>query len=161
MTCLERLTQYLGENGVDFEHMTHPRAFTAQEVAAAQHVPGDSLAKVVMAFIAEKMVMLVLPATCQINFPKLRSALGVEEARLAKEREFADIFSDCEVGAMPPFGNLYEVPVYVDRLLANAEEIVFDAGTHGDTMKVRYADWERLVSPTTLDFAVRAASTAK
>lgn len=154
MTCLERLEKYLRENGVEFKHMTHPPAFTAQEVAAAQHVSGNFLAKVVMAFVGDDMVMLVLPATYKINFQKLRSALGVEEARLAKEDDFADIFPDCQVGAMPPFGNLYEVPVYVDRTLADADEIVFDAGTHTDTLKVRYADWERLVKPTALDFAL-------
>jgi Ala-tRNA(Pro) deacylase len=154
MTCLERLTDYLSENGVDFEHMTHPEAFTAQEVAAVQHIPGDSLAKVVMAFAGGEMVMLVLPATSKINFAKVRSALGVEEVRLAQEKDFAGVFPDCEVGAMPPFGNLYAVPVYVDRLLANSDEIVFDAGTHTDALKLRYADWERLVKPTTFDFAL-------
>ncbi len=157
MTCLERLQKYLRENGVEFQHMTHPQAFTAQEVAAAQHVPGDSLAKVVMAFAGDEMVMLVLPATYKINFARLRSALGVEDARLAREADFADIFPDCEIGAMPPFGNLYDVPVYVDRALANIEAIVFDAGTHTDTLKVRYADWERLVKPAVIDFALRSS----
>lgn len=155
MTCLERLKEYLREHGVVYEHMTHPRAYTAQEVAAAQHVLGDWLAKVVMAFAGDELVMLALPATYKINFAKLRSALGVDDARLAQEDDFAAVFPDCEVGAMPPFGNLYDVPVYVDQVLAEAEEIVFDAGTHTDTLKVAYADWERLVQPTLLDFALR------
>jgi Ala-tRNA(Pro) deacylase len=99
------------------------------------------------------MVMLVLPASYRIDFAKLRTFLSTKDVRPAKEEEFGNIFPDCEVGAMPPFGNLYNVPVYVDRSLTEDPEIVFQAGTHRDTMKIRYADYERLAKPKTGEFA--------
>jgi Ala-tRNA(Pro) deacylase len=99
------------------------------------------------------MVMLVLPAPYHVNPLKASAALGVREVHLAEEERFADAFPDCEVGAMPPFGNLYEVPVYVDRALVEDETIVFRSGTHTDTMSVSYADFEKLVRPTVADVA--------
>ena len=152
MTCKERLEKYLRENGVPFQSMTHPEVYTAQEVAAAQHVPGKQLAKVVIAEADGRMVMLVLPASYLVDFKKLQAILGASKLRLAKE-EFSDIFPDCAIGAMPPFGNLYDIPVYVDRTLTEGSEIVFRAGTHRDTMKIRYADFERLAKPEVGDFS--------
>ncbi len=147
MECRQRLERYLRENGVVFETRHHPRAVSAQEVAAAEHVPGRMLAKTVMVMADERLVMLVLPAPQQVDLGKTTAALGVKEARLADEAEFEGAFPDCEVGAMPPFGNLYGVPVYVEEALAEDEQIVFRAGTHTDTMSVRYADFEKLVTP--------------
>jgi Ala-tRNA(Pro) deacylase len=153
MECRDRLEDYLRENGVPFEVQHHPRAITAQEVAATEHVPGQMLAKVVMVLADGEMVMLTLPAPYQVDLEKVGKVLGAEEARLAEEEEFEVIFPDCEVGAMPPFGNLYELPVYVEEALAEDETIFFRAGTHTDTMSVRYADFEQLVEPTVAEFA--------
>ncbi len=155
MDCKDRLEAYLREKQVPFEVRHHPRAVTAQEVAASEHVPGKMLAKTVMVLADSKMVMLALPAPYQVDMDKASTALGVGEVRLAQEEEFEDTFSDCEVGAMPPFGNLYKVPVYVEEALAEDETIVFRAGTHTDTMSVRYADFERLVEPTIAEFGAR------
>jgi len=101
------------------------------------------------------MVMLVVPAHYRLDFAKLRAVLGARKASLAKEEEFVDLFPDCAVGAMPPFGNLYDVPVYVDQALAEEAEIVFRVGTHRHTMKVAYADFERLTQATVGEFAER------
>jgi Ala-tRNA(Pro) deacylase len=153
MECRDRLEGYLRENGVSFEVQHHPRAVTAQEVAATEHVPGKMFAKTVMVLADREMVMLVLPAPYQVDPEKAAEELGAKEVHLASEERFGDTFPDCEVGAMPPFGNLYGVPVYVDETLAEDETVVFRAGTHTDTMSVRYADLERLVEPTVARFA--------
>ena len=153
MDCKERLESYLRQNGVPFEVQHHARAITAQEVAATEHVPGRMFAKVVMILADEKMAMLVLPAPHHVNPEKAAEALGVGEVRLADEESFKDTFPDCEVGAMPPFGNLYGVPVYADESLAEDETMFFRAGTHTDTMSIRYADFQRLVEPTVGEFA--------
>jgi Ala-tRNA(Pro) deacylase len=149
------LKEYLRENGVPFEVQHHPRAITAQEVAATEHVPGKMLAKVVVVMVDGRMVMLSLPAPYQVDLEKVGKVLGAEEARLAEEEEFEGAFPDCEVGAMPPFGNLYGMPVYVEEALAEDETIFFRAGTHTDTMSVRYTDFEQLVEPTIAAFAHR------
>jgi Ala-tRNA(Pro) deacylase len=155
MECRDRLEDYLRENGVPFEVQHHPRAITAQEVAATEHVPGKMLAKVVMVMVDGEMVMLSLPAPYQVDLEKVGKVLVAEETRLAEEEEFEGAFPDCEVGAMPPFGNLYELPVYVEEALAEDETIFFRAGSHTDTMSVRYADFEQLVKPTVAEFAHR------
>jgi Ala-tRNA(Pro) deacylase len=152
MDCKDRLEAYLREKQVPFEVRHHPKAITAQEVAASEHVPGKMLAKTVMVLADGKMVMLALPAPYQVDVDKAGKVLGVE-VRLAHEEEFENTFPDCEVGAMPPFGNLYEVPVYVEAALAEDKTIVFRAGTHTDTMSVSYADFENLVEPTIAEFA--------
>jgi Ala-tRNA(Pro) deacylase len=153
--CKDRLEGYLRENGVPFEMRHHPRVITAQEVAATEHVPGKMLAKVVMVLADGEMIMLTLPAPYQVDLGKASKVLGAGEVRLADEEEFEDAFPDCEVGAMPPFGNLYDLPVYVEEALAEDETIFFRAGTHTDTMSVDYADFERLVEPTVAEFARR------
>jgi Ala-tRNA(Pro) deacylase len=155
MECRGRLEDYLRENGVPFEFQHHPKAITAQEVAATEHVPGKMLVKVVMVLADREMVMLSLPAPYQVDLEKVGKMLVAEEVRLAEEEEFEDAFPDCEVGAMPPFGNLYDLPVYVEEALAEDETIFFRAGTHTDTMSVRYADFEQLVKPTVAEFAHR------
>jgi Ala-tRNA(Pro) deacylase len=153
--CRYRLENYLRENQVPFEEQQHPRAVSAQEVAASEHVPGRMLAKTVMVLADGEMVMLTLPAPYQVDLEKAAAALGVDEARLAEEEEFEDSFPDCEVGAMPPFGNLYGVPVYVEKTLAEDETMVFRSSTHTETMSVSYSDFERLVEPTVAQFALR------
>ena len=155
MTCKERLEAYLRENGVPYQSQHHARVITAQEVAATEHVPGRMFAKTVIVLPngEANMVMLVLPAPYHVNPLKASAALRANDVHLADEERFADAFPDCEVGAMPPFGNLYDVPVYTDRTLVEDENIVFRAGTHTDTMSVSYADFEKLVRPTVADFA--------
>lgn len=153
MKCRERMEEYLRENGVGFEVMTHSQAFTMQEVAAALHVPGKQVAKVVIVKTPAKMAMLVLPAPYRLDFPKVRALIDAKEVRLAQEEEFEDLFPDCETGAMPPFGNLYDVPVYVEQALAEEPDIIFRIGTHRETMKVAYPDYARLAQPTVGEFA--------
>ncbi len=153
MECKDRLERYLRENRVPFEVQHHPRAVPAQEVAASEHVPGKMLAKTVMVLADGQLVMLAVPAPYQVDLEKVSALLEAGEVRLAEEEEFGDAFPDCEVGAMPPFGNLYGIPVYVEEALAEDEQIIFRAGTHTDTMSVRYADFERLVEPTVAEYA--------
>jgi Ala-tRNA(Pro) deacylase len=157
VTCKDRLEQYLRENGVPFEVQHHPRVFTAQEVAAVEHIPGDRLAKVVMAVADDKPVMLALPASYRVDTEKAAAMVGTGQLRLADEREFESQFSDCEVGAMPPFGNLYDVDVYVDEALAREQTIVMRAGTHTDTLSLRYSDFARLVQPRVGEFGRHTA----
>lgn len=131
----------------------HRLAYTAQQLAAAEHITGKQVAKVVVAIVNGSTVMLVLPASSNVNLEKLRAGLGAKELRLAREEEFAATFPDCEVGAMPPFGNLYGVPVYIDRALARAPEITFPVGSHTESMKLRYTDYEKLVHPQVMEFS--------
>jgi Ala-tRNA(Pro) deacylase len=153
MECKERLERYLRDNGVPFETMTHTQAYTMPEVAAALHVPGKQVAKVVVVKADGKTVMLVIPASHRLSFAQVRALLETKKVSLAKEEEFADLFPDCAIGAMPPFGNLYDVPVYVDQALAEEVNIVFRVGTHRHTMKVAYADFARLAQPAVGEFA--------
>jgi len=155
MRCKERLQEYLTGNGVSFEVELHRLAYTAQELAAAERVSGKQVAKVVVAVVDGGLAMAVLPASSSVNLEKLKAEIGARDVRLAREQEFAATFPDCEVGAMPPFGNLYGVPVYVDQSLARATEITFPAGSHTESMRIRYADYERLVKPRVEDFAAR------
>ena len=155
MSCREKLEAYLRDNGVPFQVQHHPVAFTAQKVAASEHIPGKMMAKVVMAFANGKLVMLVLPAPYHVDFAKAATALGVGAVRLAHESEFAGSFPDCQVGAQPPFGNLYGLPVYVDQDLAKDDTIVIEAGTYTDTVSLKFADYQRLVNPTIVDLARR------
>ena len=161
MNCLQRLEMYLRENGVPFEIQHHPTAYTAQEVAASEHVPGKLMAKTVIVFADGKTVMLVLPATHRVDLQKATAALGAQEVRLAEEREFAAAFPDCDVGAMPPFGNLYDLPVWVDPSLTEDEWFLFRAGSHSDTMSLKYADYERLVQPLVADFSHHLGALAR
>ena len=149
----DRLENHLRENGVVFGVQEHPTAFTAQKIAASEHVPGRMFAKVVMASAEGDLIMLVLAASSIVDAAKVSEVLG-KQARLASEGEFAPAFPDCEAGAMPPFGNPFDVAVYVDRALGRNERIVFQAGTHTVTMSVAYADFERLARPTVADIAM-------
>lgn len=150
---VSRLRQYLDENGVKYIAVAHSQAFTAQEVAHSMHVRGREMAKAVMIKADDKLVMAVLPAHHKVNLERFREAAGAREARLAAEAEFKGLFPDCETGAMPIFGNLYGVPVYVDRALARDEEIVFNAGTHTEAIRMRFADFLKLAGPTLAEFS--------
>lgn len=156
MLCKERLEKYLRDAGVKHEYQRHSAAFTAQEVAAAEHLPGRMLAKVVIVVADDALAMAVVPAPAKVDLEKVRRAMGAEEARVAREGEFAEAFPDCDVGAMPVFGNLYDVPVLVDRILTENRTIVSQAGSHTETVSIAYADFERLVSPKVTDLTVHA-----
>jgi Ala-tRNA(Pro) deacylase len=147
MPILTRLKEFLKAEGVRFEVHSHRPAFTAQEVAAAEHVPGRELAKVVMVRDDGDTLMAVLPAPYQVDLDRLGKAIGRKGLRLATEAEFARFFPRCEAGAMPPFGNLYEIPVWVDQSLTHDREIVFNAGNHEQTVRMAYEDFARLVQP--------------
>lgn len=154
MNCKDKLEVYLRENQVPYQIQHHPRAFTAHDVAAKEHIPGWLLAKVVMVIADGRMAMLVLPTPEHVHLPEVTRVLEAKQVRLAEEREFCAAFPDCEVGAMPPFGNLYDMPVYVDTTLAAEETIYFQAGTHTDTMSMKYTDFARLVKPRVVPFSL-------
>ncbi len=153
MQCREKLEAYLRQQGVAYEVQRHRQAFTAQEVAQAEHVPGRRVAKVVVIWADGRMAMLALPAPMKVDLEQVGAAIGAQQVRLAHEEELAVAFEDCEVGAMPPFGNLYDLPVYVDPALAENETIVIQAGTHTETISLRYEDFARLVQPRVVAFA--------
>ena len=154
MAILKKLKAYLEKNQVRYELGVHEMLYTAQEIAATLHVPGKELAKVVMVKADGKMVMLVLPASYRVETKKLKKVLKCKRLGIAKEKDFEEVFPDCEVGAMPPFGNLYNLEVWVDRVLAEDEFVVFQAGSHVETLKIRYNDYARLVNPKAGDFSV-------
>ena len=135
-----------------FEHLRHAEGFTAQEVAQKQHVPGREMVKAVLVKTDRGFALAVLPSTRRINFAKLAKALGAKSATLASEAEMAQVFPDVEIGAEPPFGNLYNIPTVVEERLAKEPEVVFQAGTHTDTVKMAYADYERLAKPVVGQF---------
>lgn len=146
------LRAYLDEAHVGYMVRRHQPAFTSTRVAQAAHVPGRELAKVVILWLDNRQVMAVLPSTQHIDLEQLRELTGANDVRLAHEEEFAIRFDQCELGAMPPFGNLYDMEVYVAESLTHDTMISFNACTHTEIMTMAYADFERLVRPTVLAF---------
>lgn len=142
-----QVRHYLDEQRVHYATIMHSPAYTAQETAATVHVPGREVAKTVIVLLDEKPAMAVLPATRRLDLTALRKASGARRVALATETQFARLFPECEVGAMPPFGNLYHMPVYVAESLAEDEQIVFNACSHTELIRMAYADFERLVQP--------------
>lgn len=140
------LKDYLDNHHIRYQSISHSPGFTAQEVAASAHISGKQLAKIVIIKLGNKFAMVVLPANEHVNFAALKEYTGAN-ADLAKESDFKTKFPECEVGAMPPFGNLYDMPVYVSNHLGDYEEIIFNAGTHSELIKLAYRDFERLVHP--------------
>jgi Ala-tRNA(Pro) deacylase len=157
MPVLRRLREYLDQSQTDYTHTTHPLAYTAREVAAVEHIPPQEMAKTVIFLGENGYGMAVLPADCVVDLEELRTTLDLRRMRLATEAEVGELFPACELGAMPPFGNLWGLPVYVDSRLGEHEVISFNAGTHRDVVHLRYADFERLVNPSIVHFARRAA----
>jgi Ala-tRNA(Pro) deacylase len=149
-----KLIEFLNQGRVRYEVIHHPEAFTAQELAAIEHVKGKNHAKVVMVKAGPEKLMAVLPADHRVDLAKLDQALG-QRTMLATEAEFKALFPDCAVGTMPPFGKLYGLPTYVDRSLTTDEFIVFEAGTHTDAVRLSYADYARLADAKVADFAVK------
>ena len=150
MPVLAKLKEVLDSGKISYEVYNHPLAFTAQEIAAMQHVPGRELAKVVILKVDGSFVMAVLPASWLVSFEKVRAGLEAAEVTLATETEFASLFPGCEIGAMPPFGNLFGLPVYVDPELEKDEAIFFNAGNHQQMVRLRYSDFKKLVRPVVL-----------
>lgn len=149
---VRRLKEFLDSQQIKYVTISHSPAFTAQQIAATAHVPGKELAKTVMVLVDGKMAMAVLPASLRVDLDHLQEIVGARRIELADERSFRDKFPECEVGAMPPFGNLYGMDVYVADSLAEDDEIAFNAGSHTELIRMAYADFERLVKPKVLAF---------
>ena len=145
-----RLRNFLDKEHVKYVSIGHSPAFTAQEIAATAHIPGKELAKTVIVKVDGELAMVVLPAAELVRLEQLRKTLGAQHVELADEDEFKKAFPDCETGAMPPFGNLYGMNVFVSQALREDDEIAFSAGSHSELIRLPYADYERLVHPTPL-----------
>lgn len=145
--AVKQLKDYLETHKVKYHAMTHSPAFTSQEIAAAAHVSGKELAKTVIVKTDGHLAMVVMCANHQVNFAKLKEALGTKAVDLASETEFKDKFPGCEVGAMPPFGNLYDMPVYVESDLTHQDRIMFNGGSHSELIEMSYKDFDNLVHP--------------
>jgi len=144
--------KFLGDQHVAYSVLHHPPAYTAQEEASVAHVPGRQWAKTVACFADDRPILAVVPAPSVVDLDRLREIAGAKKIRLAREREFEDLYPDCEIGAMPPLGPLYRQPVFVDQALAGAGDIVFEAGSHTDAVRVKYDDFVQAVRPTAGDF---------
>jgi len=148
----KKLREFLDDQGIQYEAIPHQVAYTARQTATVTHVPSKELAKTVVVKIDGVMAMAVLSASHEVDLALLRAAIGARSVTLAKESEFSDRFPECEIGAMPPFGNLYGMTVYVDESLTKDEHISFNAGSHYELLQISYADFERLVKPRVLKF---------
>jgi Ala-tRNA(Pro) deacylase len=155
MTTREKLLDILTKSGVWFQHDRHAQTYTARETAAAEHVPPRAFAKTIVVHFEDGYALAVLPADRHVDLEELRQSFGSRMLRLATEDELAELFPDCELGAMPPFGNgkLYELPVWADGLLMAEESIAFNGGTHRDVIVMGTEDWEEMVRPSVLAFA--------
>jgi len=151
----EKLREFLNSQNVTCMTISHTVAYTAKEIAALTHISNKELAKTVIVKIDGTMAMTVLPASYDVDLFALRAAIRAKSVTLAKESEFKDRFPECDIGAMPPFGNLYGMAVYVDESLTKDKDIAFNAGTHEELLQVSYADFARLVKPTVLRFSER------
>ncbi|MBF0278774.1 MAG: YbaK/EbsC family protein [SAR324 cluster bacterium] len=149
---LKKLKEFLDSSDIKYVNITHSKAYTSQEIAASAHISGKELAKTIVVKLDGKFALAVLPASSQIDFRIFREVADADEVLLADEDEFGELFPECEVGAMPPFGNLYGLDVFVSEELAEDEEIAFNAGSHTELVRLAYEDFERLVEPTVADF---------
>jgi Ala-tRNA(Pro) deacylase len=149
-----RLEEYLSGTGVPYTRHSHPTAYTSLEVAQSMHVPGREMVKSVILKTKEgHLIMSVLSANETANLDVLRKEIGSSVLRLASEGEFQDAFPTCKLGAMPPFGNLFDMPTYCETGLSQNLEIEFNAGTHEETVRMSFDDYERLVRPQIVHFA--------
>jgi Ala-tRNA(Pro) deacylase len=147
-----KIKEYLDSQEVDYTIIEHSPVYTAQEAAASAHISGRLLAKTVMIKIDGEMAMVVLPAACRVKFDRLKKALGANQVELATEEQFKDLFPDCEVGAMPPFGHLYGMEVITDENLSDQVAVAFCAGSHTELVQLAYKDFEKLVKPKVIAF---------
>jgi Ala-tRNA(Pro) deacylase len=148
-----RVIEFLDKAGVKYEVTEHRPAFTAQRMAAAEHEPGRYVAKPVIVRADDKYVMCVLAAPHKVDLAALKKQLGAESAELATEEQIGEIFADCELGAEPPFGNLYDLPTVIDKALEDDDHIVFQAGSHEKALRMSMADYRKLVAPKVLQFS--------
>lgn len=153
MHVAKRVQKFLDDAKVPYQVCEHRLAYTAQGVAATQHVRGKEMAKSVILRVKDRYVMAVLPATCHVDMNRFRDVAGGGDVRLAHEAEFTALFPDSDPGAMAPFGHLYGLPVYVDRTLEEDEEVFFNDGTHTETIRMAFRDYRRLAQPVVADFA--------
>jgi len=144
---IKKLKDFLDKNKVKYVAISHSKAYTAMEIAASAHIAGKELAKTVMVKIDGKMAMVVVPASQKVDVDLLQKAVKAKKVEIANEAEFKDLFPDCELGAMPPFGNLYGLDVYTAKSLTEDEEIAFNAGSFTELIKLPYKDYEKLVKP--------------
>ena len=143
----QKLQDYLDQHDIQYVTISHSPAYTAQRIAELTRIPGKELAKTVIVKVDDKLAMAVLPASRRVNLQHLQEAMGADEVTLSSETEFNELFPDCEVGAMPPFGNLYDMGVYVAEQLTEDDEIAFNAGSHSELVKMSYNDYAKLVTP--------------
>jgi len=153
MAIPRSIKQYLFQNGVSYVHKTDALAYTSQEIAQVEHVPGKQFAKTVVLRADGSLIMAVLPGDHVINMDVLKKTVGSRKLSLAAEHEFSDNFAACELGAMPPLGKLFGLPVYCDSALANLSEIEFNAGSHIDTIRIPYSTFVRLENPIVSSFS--------
>jgi Ala-tRNA(Pro) deacylase len=153
---VQRLKDFLDKHRVKYVVITHSQAFTSQEIAMSALMPGKELAKTVIIKFDGRMVMAILPSSYKVDLDLLREATGAGKIELASESEFKDMFPECEIGAMPPFGNLYGMDVFVAESLSENKTIAFNAGSHTELIKLRYKDFKKLVEPTVIKFSHRA-----
>lgn len=152
---VERLKEFLHKNNIRYTICAHSAAYTAQEIAAKTHISGDIFAKTVMLKIDGKLAMAVLPASYHVDIKLLKNLIGAQDLRLAHETEFKDVFPNCDVGAMPPFGNLWGMGVFVAESLSKNEEIAFSAGSHHEIIRMSYKDYTELVDPVKLKYSYK------
>lgn len=150
---LHRLKEFLDSRGIKYVVISHSVAYTAQAIAALAHIPGKELAKTVVTKIDGRFAMAVVPASRQVDLAFLKAATRSNTVELASEMEFKSKFPDCETGAMPPFGNLYDMAVFADESLSQDKEIAFNAGSHRELIRLAWEDFERLVKPTVVRLA--------
>src|SRR5215813_4730334 len=148
----KKLKEFLQKENIQYVSIPHPTAYTAQEVAASAHVTGRELAKTVIVELDGEMAMAVLPANRKIVLQDLREVTACDQVKFASEDKFKQRFPDCETGAMPPFGNLYGMEVFMAESLTHNDEIAFNAGSHTEVIKMAYSDFERLVQPKVVSF---------
>ena len=152
-----RIREYLDGSGVRYLTVGHQPEYTAQEVAQSVRVPGRQMAKTVVVWVDDRLAMVVVPATKDVNLDLLRRETAARDVRLAEEAEFADRFNECQLGAVPPFGNLFGMETFLDRAMVNEEKIAFTAGTHTDVIVMRLVDYTRLVRPLPVRVATAVA----
>lgn len=153
-----RVIDFLKESGVKYEVSDHVAAFTAQQMAAAEHEPGRYVAKPVIVKADDEYLMCVLAAPCKIDLQSLKGQLGAKSVELAEENEIGKMFDDCDLGAEPPFGNLYDLPTIIDKALESDDHITFQAGTHEQAIRMSMADYRKLAEPKVLEFSYHVTS---
>ena len=154
---LKKIRNFLDEQNIKYVVIIHSPTYTAQEIAASAHIPGKELAKTVMIKVDGRMTMAVLPASYTVDFLLIKKAAAAKNVELASEEEFKYLFPECEIGAMPPFGNLYNIDVLVSKTLAEDENISFNAGSHKELIKLAYKDFEKLVRPKVIKFSSKSS----